>query len=282
MTRRRQLLGVVLYRLDAWGVALIVSLVAILLHDALTPRALALAFGVAGLYAIGYAANDYFDAAADMRDQTKARLNLFIAHPLPPARAGALFGAALALVAVPFLAYGTRGIAFLATGIVAAWAYSAPPLRLKVRPGLDLLTHAVFVQTFAYATCLVLLDVEWKPVDAVVLGVNFLASLSGQLAQQLRDFDLDSLGDRTFTTAMGTRIAAACLRVVTGLLFALVFAGVTKRLIPLSLAPLALAFVPAALRRLRAERHVGFSPGAAVATGGALLWVGVLLLIDVT
>jgi hypothetical protein len=82
---------------------------------------------------------------------------------------------------------------WLVSGLVA-WAYSAPPLRLKMRPGLDLLTHALFVQTFPYVVSLVLIRARWGLLDWVLLAILFLASLTAQLEQQARDFVVDVAG----------------------------------------------------------------------------------------
>jgi 4-hydroxybenzoate polyprenyltransferase len=54
----------------------------------------------------------------------------------------------LAGLAIAFGQFGWIGWLLWVVSCFIAWAYSAPPLRLKMRPGFDLLTHAMFVQTF--------------------------------------------------------------------------------------------------------------------------------------
>jgi len=273
------LLAAVLHRMDAWGVALIVALVALLLHDAVTPRALFLAAGIGSLYALGYAVNDYFDAADDARDPRKAAVNVFVHHPLSRRQARALFIGACLLCGAPFAVYGRAGIELLAIGVLVLWAYSAPPLRLKRRPGLDVLTHALFVQTFAYLMCMELTAARWTSADVVVLLVNFFASLSGQLAQQLRDFEVDAQSAATFATTVGRRAGTRCLRATTAILVGVVTGGFAASLIPWQFAPLALAFTPAAWHRLgTALPQPQLLP--ALFTAAALAYTGVLLVLQ--
>ena len=273
VTALRDLRTAALHRIDAWGVALIVSLVALLLHDAVAPSTIAVACSIAALYALGYAVNDWFDAPNDARDPAKARVNYFVRHPLGPAAAGPLFVAALCLLGVPLLLSGAAGVALLLLNVAVMWAYSAPPLRLKARPGLDVVAHAAFVQTYAYAMCVAVIRARWTPVDAVLLGVNFFASLSGQLAQQLRDFDVDADTEPTFVTVVGRRSATVCLRLATLALVVVVMLALATRVVPMSLAPLAAAFAPAAFARVRGRR----TPLAVASTAGALVYTGALV-----
>ena len=55
-------------------------------------------------------------------------------------------------------------------------------MRLKSRPGLDLVTHGFFVLTFPYLMALLLVELSWTRLDWLLLGLVFLASVSGQLS----------------------------------------------------------------------------------------------------
>ena len=242
-----------LHRIDAWGVAFIVCLVAILVHDALEASSLLLAVSFAFAYFLGYAVNDFCDASDDAQDESKARLNFFVSYPLRPSVALAGFLASVTLLFLSFARFGGKGVGIFALCLVIMWAYSAPPLRLKARPGIDLLAHALFVQTFAYIVCLFLIEATWGALDYLLVGVNLLASLSGQLAQQVRDFEVDSRTVTTFATACGRPVAIITLQLVTALLLVTSVAGFATGLIPWRLAPLALAFLPFAISRLRSD-----------------------------
>ncbi len=95
------------------------------------------------------------------------------------------------------------------------WSYSAPPMRLKSRPGLDVVTHGFFVLTFPYVMALLLVELSWTRLDWLLLGLVFLASSAGQLNQQIRDFDVDSCTDRNFTTTVGIKTSILWLKVTT-------------------------------------------------------------------
>lgn len=266
-----------LHRIDAWGVALVVCAVALLVHDAVRASTVALSLAIAFLYWLGYQVNDYYDAPYDSQDPVKARRNFFVRHPVSPGAAAAGFLALGSLLFVAFARFGLSGVVLFAVSVLMMWSYSAPPVRLQSRPGLDLLAHALFIQTFAYFMCLTLIDAVWSPLDTLILVVNFLASLSGQLAQHVRDFDVDSRTDVTFATTFGLQTTVACLRAVTLLLAVVVVAGFATGVIPLPLAPIALTFAPATFDRLRGNPTARSGRLVTLTTTAALLYVGVLL-----
>lgn len=218
----------VVRRVDAWGNAAISAGIALVVHDIVTPQTIGLLACIALLYWLGYFINDYFDAPFDACDEHKARSNFFVVHTVPPN----LFAIVVAAVSLGLLAafatFGVLGVAVLALGNVAMWGYSAPPMRLKSRPGLDLIVHALFVLTFPYCVVLLLAEVTLGRLDWLLLGIIFLASLAGQLRQQIRDFDVDSRTDVNFTTTVGLRTSVLLLRgttTVTVIIASLAIAG---------------------------------------------------------
>lgn len=198
--------------LDAVLLTVLIAAACLLLHERFTPAHL----GLLGLLAAtcwgAFAFNDYHDAPFDSQAEAKGERNFFSVAAISPRsfRLGAIGIAAL--LAVGYAQFGATGWAIWALSIAAIWAYSAPPLRLKSRPVFDLLMHGVFVQTFPYLTCLLLIGVRWTTLDQVLLAAFFLSSLAAQLEQQGRDFDLDSRTDTNFTTAVGRRPAAILMR----------------------------------------------------------------------
>lgn len=264
------------YRIDAWGVGGIVALLALQIHGRIGWDTAALPLLIVASYWLAYLLNDFFDAPHDAREPAKAGRNLFVRFAVDRRRAAIGFAIATGLVALGFAAFGLSGLAGGAVSLAAAWAYSSPPLRLKSRPGLDLATHGLFVQTYTYFLCLLVIDAEWMPIDGLILGINFLASLSGQLAQQVRDFEVDSRTDVNFATTVGLRTTAWSLRAVTTCLVLLVALGFGFRWLHWTLIPFAIAFVPTAA--LRIVNHEARRPRRwiTVATGASIFWAALL------
>ena len=255
MTRLRHLPKLFTAHIDAWGTTFIIGAICLILHGRLDVHGLALVAAVTVGYWLGFAFNDYFDAPFDAQDATKGARNFFSAVPLSRRAAQVAFTAiALVLLAI-FLSFGARGIDVFILAFGILWAYSAPPLRLKRRPGLDLLTHALFVQTFPYFIPLALLGVEWTKVDVVLLAGFFIASLASQLEQQARDWELDCRTESNFTTTFGRRTTTILLKAATLALMALFVASFLAGVIPAILVPFGVICLPILLHRLIRGEH---------------------------
>ena len=189
--------------MDAWGVTVIICGVALLLHHHTQPRDWFLVAGMGAGYFLAFAVNDYCDAALDRLDPDKAQRNFFVQHPLTPAAAFLLFLLPLLVVLPALSQFGLRGLLWTLVCLAILWAYSAPPFRLKSKPGLDLLVHGLFVESFPYWLCLRLLAVAWGGADYLMLAVLVFASLAAQLEQQLRDRRIDRQHNATFTVVIG-------------------------------------------------------------------------------
>lgn len=234
---------------DAWGVALVCATLPLLVHDAFSAEALYLVGAVTAAYWLAFALNDYHDATRDAHDPVKAARNIFT-QTMPPLPWLAVGVAATVVVWLPaFVQFGWRGAAVVALGALVMWAYSAPPLRLKSRPVLDLVTHAVFVETFPYWVVWVLVALPRSAADFALLGVLFLASLTAQLEQQLRDYAVDLRTDRTFATTFGRRPTLLLLRGATALLIGATAVLIAVGVIPPAIAPLGVIALPILLRR---------------------------------
>ncbi|MCO5190795.1 MAG: UbiA family prenyltransferase [Anaerolineae bacterium] len=248
---------------DAWIVTLVVVLMALLIHNAVTWPNLYLMIGITVGYWLAFAMNDYYDAPHDALEPSKAARNFFVrAHP-----GKLLIGSVIAVLAVllfpAFAQFGLPGILVVAVSLFFMWAYSAEPLRLKSRPGLDLLTHIVFVETYPYVATLFLIGATWLQVDSVVVVCAMLASLTAQLEQQIRDYDVDIQSGRTFTTVVGIPASARLLRLATVALIIIATIFLLNGTIPLVFLPVALIPLPALLHRLirepgapRSQRYV--------------------------
>src|SRR5690242_10659392 len=134
----------ILNHVDAWGITLIISIVALVVHPPFNPQQIGVPLILAFCYWLGFAVNDYFDAPFDGQDVKKGQGNFFVQVPMTRLQAGIAFGVISAVLGVLFLQFGLKGMIVVAFGLMAIVAYSAPPLRLKSRPGFDLLMHMIF------------------------------------------------------------------------------------------------------------------------------------------
>lgn len=277
VSHSRPILKLFSNHMDAWQVAAVIATLPLLIHRAIRweTAVLVLALGVG--YWFAFALNDYFDAPFDQLDQRKAARNFFVQQAVPGWLVALFSLLLLIVVAAAFAPFGALGWLVWLICCLVAWAYSAPPLRLKMRPGLDLLTHALFVQTFPYAVSLILSGARWGLLDWVLLAILFLASLTAQLEQQARDFAVDVQAGGTFTTWLGRGRVVRGLRWMTAvcLLLALVF--VLTGTIPWFLLPFGLIGLPALLHRFwrapeapRSERLVLLS------TTAGFLYTGII------
>ena len=115
-------------RVTGWGLAATTASAGLILHDAVTARSALLIAGLAVMYWLGFAINDYFDAPSDAPDEYKARNNLFVRNHFDRRT---LAGAVILLLAPElalFASFGPLGFAMYALATAAMWGYSAPPL----------------------------------------------------------------------------------------------------------------------------------------------------------
>lgn len=249
--------------------ALVIAALPLLIHGAVRWETAVLVLAIGLGYWFAFALNDYYDASFDALEPQKAARNFFVQFSVPGSFVFLVSVLLLSLVALAYVQFGWLGWLFWGLSCFIAWAYSAPPLRLKMRPGLDILTHALFVQTFPYLVCLVLIQAKWGALDWVLLAILFLASLTAQLEQQARDFAVDLQAGGTFTTKIGLERVITGLRAATAVCLLLAFVFVLNGTIPWFLRPFGIISLPALLHRFwrspetpRSERLVILSTTA--------------------
>jgi len=268
--------------LDAWGMTFVILTLFFVIHDAFSGQNLILLFSITGMYWFGFAVNDYYDAPFDALDDRKARHNAFVqCSSIKPIFIVFSIGI-VTLALIGFAQLGLRGRLIFAFSVVILWAYSAPPLRLKSRPLLDLLTHALFVETYPYLLCLCLIVPAPITLDYVLLVFFFLSSLGAQLEQQARDYTIDTRIERNFTTAFGKPVTLWLLKLSSAGLFIIGTASIITGILPLWMLPLTVLGTPSVLHRFlrlddeaRPERLIRYSIVATIAYTG-LLWGWVL------
>jgi chlorophyll synthase len=239
----------ILNHVDAWGITLIIGIVALVIHQPFKLELIGVPLILSFCYWLGFAVNDYFDAPFDGQDIKKGRGNFFVQVALSRLQAALIFGVISLVLAILFARFGLRGLIVVLFGLSAIWAYSAPPLRLKSRPGFDLLMHMIFVQTFPYVACVVLVGFEWTRLDTALISIFVLTSFSAQLEQQIRDYAVDLQTDRNFTTTVGAPTSAFLLKLISGTLIALFTYYILAGIIPINLLPFGLLFLPLLLHR---------------------------------
>lgn len=236
--------------MDAWGVTFTIVSVFIFLHQTVNRDTIILLIGLTLAYWFGFAVNDYFDADIDVESPDKVKRNFFIHYPVSKTVFFLFLGIVIMLATgIGFYQFGVTGILSAIVALFIVWGYSSPPLRLKSRPGLDLLTHALFVQTFPYLICLILADVPVIAVDYVMLAFFFFSSLSAQLEQQIRDYEIDKLSDSNFTVQFGKSVSGGLLTIFTIVPIAILTVGFLSGILPVFMLPLVGAGVPLAFHR---------------------------------
>lgn len=243
--------------IDAWGVALNAALIAALLHPPTSWDALGTALIITFAYILGFAVNDYHDVKVDHEDPKKAARNPFIVRPISRPWAIAAFVISVGIICVGLLPHATRGLIIFGLGIWALWAYSSPPLRLKARPGFDLLMHVAFVETFPYAVMLFLRGYPITWTDIILLTLFGLGSLASQLEQQARDYAFDSKHERNFTVVVGLRLNHALMRTVAGVAVAIALMGAVTGGLPPMVINYGLIVLPLMLHRLIRRKTQG-------------------------
>ncbi|NOY82817.1 MAG: prenyltransferase [Kiritimatiellaeota bacterium] len=219
------------------------------------------------LHALGNMLNDYFDFAAGADrpgpDDDSRPGRLLVRGILTPAQVRTecvLVSLPLAVAAAIILAAcGPFVLVFAAVGLAGAWAYTAPPFRLKYRAlgeltifvvfGPALMLGAAFVQTGRLEPAALLLSLP--------VGLATTAVLAGN---NLRDWEEDRGGGvRTLTHVWGTRAQLwfyVALLVAAFLISAGIGAAYSGRLAWLVAAPLAAVPLAPTIRSLFAERRV--------------------------
>ncbi|MCA9921787.1 MAG: UbiA family prenyltransferase [Anaerolineales bacterium] len=262
---------------DAWQVALTIATLVLLIHQRVTFNTMLLLVAVGLGYWLGFAVNDFFDAPIDAQNAQKAMRNFFVGSTIRSETVRLVFGLASLGLFVVFALFGLVGLLFLLLAYLAMWAYSAPPLRLKNRPGYDLLMHVLFVQTFPYVMTLTLIQGKWTGLDAAIVLLLLLASLTAQLEQQARDFEVDQQDGRNFTTLLGYKTAVYVVRGITAVLIGAAFVFVITGVIPWFVLPFGLIGLPALLHRFFRSEETPRSEGLVLfSTTAGLLYTGVI------
>jgi 4-hydroxybenzoate polyprenyltransferase len=152
------------------------------------------------------AQNDLHDLPSDRDNPRKAGAPL-VAGSVTARRLARWYRVIAGCTLAAALYVGGRFVLGVAGVLVLGWAYSAPPLRLKVRPGADVAVNALVVGVVAPLAGWSITRSPWQfPWLLAVLGFLFAAAL--YLPTTVIDLPSDrAVGDTTFAVRFGARFA---------------------------------------------------------------------------
>jgi 4-hydroxybenzoate polyprenyltransferase len=162
------------------------------------------------ILAFTFAINNYYDIDSDKKNPRRAHLNAMASGTILKRTGMSLNIVFIIIPLVLSILYKFEVFIFCALLIFWMWAYSAPPLRLKGRPGVDILWHYI-----AFAAL-----VLWGSYLAgSVTVINELVALAfgiygciAQIDNHIRDYPFDKAsGSKTFAVWVGTRKANTTL-----------------------------------------------------------------------
>ena len=151
--------------------------------------------------------DDYYDAHMTRSEPSKAARNFFVrAHP-----GKLLIGSVIAVLACCCFRRSRNlvlpGILVVAVSLFSCVGLFGRTAASQIRPGLDLLTHIVFVETCPYVATLFLIGATWLQVDSVVVVCAMLASYPRNWNNKFAIM-VDIQSGRTFTTVVGIPASA--------------------------------------------------------------------------
>lgn len=258
---------------------LIAATLPLLIHREISGHTAVLVLAIGVGYWLAFALNDYFDAPFDKNDPQKAKRSFFVQVEIDEYEIRPYLIPILLFLFATFASFGWAGIFITGICCVIMWAYSAPPIRLKNRPGLDLLTHALFVQTFPYFICLLLIKARWVTLDFVLLAIFFMASLTAQMEQQSRDYEVDSQQEPTFATRIGLRSTLLFLKGVTAVCILIALINILNGTIPWFIIPFGLIGLPALAHRFLRKHDKSRSERLIIAsTTVGVLYTGIIFI----
>ncbi|MCZ7439156.1 UbiA family prenyltransferase [Micromonospora sp. WMMC241] len=217
------------------------------------------------VWAAVLAVNDRHDLPSDRRNPRKATAPLVTGLLTEADLVRWHVGATVAALALAVTAIGPAFALGTAVVLLLGWAYSAPPVRLKSRPGLDVAANALAVGLLApLAGWSLHRPVTSYPALVAVLGLLLVAAL--YLPTTVLDADADTAaGDTTAAVRWGTRrcrrAGVALWTVATGVWLAVCHLGVLVRRDSWTLqdlwAPVLIAGYAVAVRRPSIPRLAG-------------------------
>ena len=166
------------------------------------------------VFSFTFAINNYYDADSDRENPRRKHINA-IASGIISKKTGTLLNSLLVIISlvVCFL-YEIEVFLICALYVFIAWSYSAPPLRVKGRPGMDVIWHfigfilAVILGSVIAGSAGV---ISWL----IALSLGIFSSV-GQVANHIVDYSFDKKsGTTTFAVWAGLKKAKTTMNILT-------------------------------------------------------------------
>ncbi|MEP7291399.1 MAG: prenyltransferase [Chloroflexota bacterium] len=241
-------------------------------------RLIAVMFANILVVAYAFMINDIEDAPDDARDPARAARN-----PITTGRIPASIGytACRIIAVVTLLLYAMGGMWVLAIGIATlllSHLYSWRPVRLKAWPVTDVLSHSLMLSgLLLLAGYFIYHDspgIVWFVAAAVTL-----ASVYGQLYNQLRDYDMDKAAKLNNTAIiLGETNTRRVMYLTIGLAITCLLAAIVQGVFPIWLGAVLLISVPVSMLLYRPRTDM--RGGVAVEASG-MMQVQVLIALNV-
>ncbi len=174
--------------------------------------------------AFGFSINDCFDTKEDALDSEKRKL--VISREISFQK-GLFFSIVLVILGL-FLTIRFGLIPFLLAlgNVLLALFYSAPPLRFKSRPFLDLFSHGLFAGALIFLFPVLIFNKNLELFHYLIAFSIFWVSVSMELRNHLEDYEFDKkAGLKTTVCFLGLEKAEKLLRSMTSF-FPLIFSPI--------------------------------------------------------
>jgi len=165
------------------------------------------------ILAFTFAVNNYYDIDTDKENPRRAHLNAMASGKISK-QTGMLLNLIFIVIPLVLSFFYTREVfVFCALLIFWMWVYSAPPLRLKGRPGLDILWHFIaFLALVLWGSYLAGSVSMINILVAVSLGIF---GCFAQIDNHIHDYPFDKAsGSKTFAVWIGINKACVALKLL--------------------------------------------------------------------
>ena len=154
-----------------------------------------------------FASNNYYDRHVDALDERKRKRNPICTGKVTTVEVWALLLSTVVISLAVSLVFNFLTFLFTACALFVFYFYTAEPIRFKRRVGLDVLSHAIFINTFPFLSAMLALwDFHFEAL--FLLFVLVFRSATAQILQEIRDYDVDKKVERNTVIVIGQKTAA--------------------------------------------------------------------------